>query len=96
MIMNLDKSEDDSDHDSTGRESPSGEAGGDNCQVFYPYVLYFIHVSITVYKRNQRVRLSVCILGYGFKTTSETSKNSKQKNPNKQQGKTETEIKEKT
>jgi hypothetical protein len=34
MIMNLDKSEDDSDHDSTGRESPSGETGGENCQVF--------------------------------------------------------------
>ena len=35
MIMNLDKSEEDSDHDSNGRESPStGEAGVENCQVF--------------------------------------------------------------
>ena len=49
MIMNLDKSEDDSDHDSTGRESPPGEAGGDNCQVICIYVLYFIHAFVTVH-----------------------------------------------
>ena len=47
--MNLDKSEDDSDHDSTGRESPSGEAGGDNCQVF---CLYILSTFFTVYKLN--------------------------------------------
>ena len=35
--MNLDKSEDDSDHDSTGRDSPPGDAGGENCQVFCIY-----------------------------------------------------------
>ena len=40
MIMNLDKSEDDSDHDSTGRESPTGETGGENCQVNNVYCLH--------------------------------------------------------